>query len=139
MNSGDGEVTDEDEMVAALDPIVDANTDFTQRVLALWEKHRKKYAHDYALVGRLLSPNPDIMAKVKENTTIDDEDACERLIFKLLLPETLFGQELVAAKVGAVKKFKAELKHFQNRTGIYDKDYIWELAKVMPRLVFFFV
>ena len=78
------------------------------------------------------------MAVVMVNNTVNGKDACERLIFKLLLPVSLFGQELLTAKADKVQRFKAKFKHFHNHTGIYDKDYIiWELAKVTKGWFYF--
>ena len=75
---GDGEVTDDDELMASLDLVDDSNKKtFTKRVLDHWAKRRAKYTHDYARVGRLLSPNPEIMAAAKKDTTLEDEEACE--------------------------------------------------------------
>ena len=136
---GDGEVTDDDELMASLDPVVDnSKKTFTKRVLDHWAKRRAKYTHDYARVGRLLSPNPEIMAAAKKDSTLDDEEACERLVFKLLVPNNLVGDELVRAKADMIQKFRDELMDFQNHTGIFKKPWIWELAKVMMKVGFFF-
>ena len=53
------------------------------------------------------------IAAVTENNTVNDKDACEHLIFKLLLPVSLFGQELLTAKADKVLKFKVNSSIFK--------------------------
>ena len=55
------------------------------QVLNDWTKRRYKFSHDYTRVGRLLCPNPIIQEAVKTRMTLDDLEAVERLIFKLLI------------------------------------------------------
>ena len=57
-------------------------------------------------------------------------DACECLIFKLLIPPDTVGREKTEMKVHSMKDWNNELKLFQNHQGLFAKDYIWELTKV---------
>ena len=102
----------------------------TSRVLLYWKKRRPKFSHDYAHVGCLLSPNPSIQHTVKTTTTQADSEACERLIFKLLIPPNVLGNDKTELKAQLMKNWNHELKLFQNHQGMFAKDYIWELAKV---------
>ena len=50
--------------------------------------------------------------------------------FKLLLSPNVVGEERLKKKAQLMKDFRSEPKDFQNRTGVFLKDYIWVLAGV---------
>ena len=102
----------------------------TRNIMAFWKHRRVKLVHDYSRAGRLLSSSPSIVENVKVDATQEDYDACERLIFKLFLPVQVVGDARVKEKARLMKQFMSELKDFQNRTGVFQKDYIWLLAEV---------
>ena len=96
--------------------------------MSLWNKRRVKLTHDYSCVGWLLSPNPTVMADAKANATSEDSDDVERLLFKLLLPSMLVGQEREVEKGRLSQECWDAHKNVQNRDGSYNKEYIWALA-----------
>ena len=80
----------------------------------------------------MLFPNPTIQytVNVKTITTQEDLEACERLIFKSLIPPNVVGKDKTELKVQLMKDWNHELKLFQNHQGVFAEDYMWELAKV---------
>ena len=107
----------------------------TDRVMNDWTRRRDKFSHDYARVGRLLCPNPTIQQAVLTTTTLEDTEAVERLIFKLLIPPHVVGTSRTELKAQLMKDWHRELKLFQNYQGVFAKDWIWELAKVRKCVV----
>ena len=101
-----------------------------------WMGRRGKISHDYAHVGRLLCPNPTIQQAVLTTTTLEDSEAVERLIFKLLIPPHVVGTLRTELKSQLMMNWHRELKLFQNHQGIFAKDWIWALAKVRKFVVF---
>ena len=100
----------------------------THKVMRHWEKRIPALSHDYSRVGRMLSPSPTIMDDVIKSKTIEDEQAAERLIEKLILNPNLVGTERTEELSRLVVAFYSELEDFQNRTGYYNRDIIWVAA-----------
>ena len=86
--------------------------------------------HEYALVGFILSPNPNIMDKAKKHGTgIKFHNSVERLITKLFLGKTLVGTERELNKAQLINKFWKEHGQFTSRTELFDKNYNWVIAE----------
>jgi len=81
-------------------------------------------------VGHFLSPNPSIQQAVKATTTQADLEACEHIIFKLLIPPNVVGNNKTELKAQLMKYWHHDLKLFQNHQGMFVNNCIWELAKV---------
>ena len=59
--------------------------------MRFWIKRRSRLIHDYSLVGYILSPNPIIMGHSIETTSLEIDNAVERLITKLILDQNKVG------------------------------------------------
>ena len=102
----------------------------TSCVIKICKKRRPKFSHDYVCVGHLFSPNPSIQLAIKITRTQSDSEACEHLIFKLLIPPNAVGNDKTELKAQLMKDWNHELKLFQHDQYVFAKDYIWELTKV---------
>ena len=51
-------------------------------------------------------------------------------LFSDFFPPTVVGLERLKMKSQLIKDFRSELRDFDNRTGVFCKDYIWVLAGV---------
>ena len=65
----------------------------TEKVAAIWDRRKNKLKHDYSLATYLLNPHPKVMAEAGIATSLDHDEAVERLIAKLVLPRNLVGDE----------------------------------------------
>ena len=65
-----------------------------------------------------------IMANAKEDDASEDNDAVERLLFKIILSQTLVGEECDAEKVRLSQEFWDSHKLFQNRDRECGKNHI---------------
>jgi len=100
------------------------------RILISWFKRCKKFLHDYALVGYMLSPNPTIRehAAIGTNTSAEDYSACERLITKLLIDKNIVGNELIEKQADLIDTFHQEYSDFVGKAGVFNKPHIWITA-----------
>jgi len=97
--------------------------------MRFWLKRRDKLIHDYSLVGFILSPNPTIMASAVLNKTQMHDDAVERLIAKLILDQSLVGDERNRQRAKLIDTFLTEYGDFINKRGAFAKDHIWITAE----------
>ena len=97
--------------------------------MRFWLKRRDKLIHDYSLVGYILSPNPTIMASTVLNKTQMHDDAAERLITKLILEQSLVGEERKVQQAKLIDTFLTEYGVFINKRGAFAKDHIWITAR----------
>ena len=93
----------------------------TDQVMRFWLKWRDKLIHDYALVGYILSPNPTIMASAVLNKSQMHNDAAERLITKLILEQSLVGDERKVQQAKLIDTFLTEYGDFINKRGAFAK------------------
>ena len=111
------------------DELANYFTTLTTKVMALWEHRTAKLTHDLSRVGWMLSPHPEIVKDAKANHTEEDMAAVERLLFKLVLDQTLVDDEKEIEKGRLSEEFWDAHKQFWNRDGDYNKAYIWLLAE----------
>jgi hypothetical protein len=91
----------------------------TATVMQFWLLRRKKLIHDYSLVGYLLSPNPTIMEHAHLNKNQGHNTAVEHLITKLILDQSLVGNERKAHKSELIDKFFDEHNDFVNKRNAF--------------------
>jgi hypothetical protein len=82
-------------------------------------KRRDKLVHDYSLVGYILSPNPTIMASAIVNTSQMHNEAAERLITKLVLDQSIFGNERRIAQANLIDTFLTKYGDFINKSNSF--------------------
>ncbi len=78
----------------------------------------------------LLSPNPTIMEHACLNKNQGHNTAVEHLITKLILDQSLVGNERKAGKSELIDKFFDEYNNFVNKRNAFGRDHIWYFVKV---------
>jgi hypothetical protein len=98
-NEGEGdEAIDQDDKASDEDSSVntaitsspdDPNEMAVLKVLAIWRQYHPRLLNDFSRVGYLVSPHPKIIehASNPDNVDLEDREAVERLIKKLVLPK----------------------------------------------------
>mmetsp|Transcript_29159 Transcript_29159/g.69418 ORF Transcript_29159/g.69418 Transcript_29159/m.69418 type:complete len:526 (+) Transcript_29159:715-2292(+) len=100
----------------------------TSSVMALWKKRAPKLKHDYALVAYLLNPHSKLLAESKQSKTLRHDEAVDRLIEKLLLPQNLTGQDRKTTLSRLVDRFWSEYSDFTEKSGIMNYRIMWDVA-----------
>ena len=69
------------------------STKFETYVWEQWNLRRSCLGHDYAIAAWMLSPCPEIQHQVMKRMLSDDKEACNNLLAKLFVPQTLEKEE----------------------------------------------
>jgi hypothetical protein len=96
----------------------------THQVMHFWIKRRDKLVHDYSFVGYILSPNPTIMASRIVNKSQMHNKAAERLITKLILDQSVVGNERRIARANLIDTFLTNYGDFINKRNSFALDHI---------------
>ena len=97
-------------------------------VMEFWQKRQSRLAHDYSLVGYILSPNPTIMAHALDSKTYEHDEAAEQLITKLILDPGLVGHAWTVERARLIDTFMVEYSNFTNKHGVFCHENIWIMA-----------
>ena len=115
--SSDEGHTDDDSMSNSFDKL-------TNKVISTWCKCRSKLIHDYAQASWKLSPNPIIIADAKDHAILEETDAVESLLLKLVLSPTLVGEERKIEKGSLIQDFWDAKKLFYSRYVEHNEGYV---------------
>ena len=129
----DDEASDEDSSVntAITSSPDDPNEMAVLKVLAIWRQYRPRLLNDFSRVGYLVSPHPKIIehASNPDNVDLEDREAVERLIKKLVLPKFHVRREDAERELAElVHIFWTEQALFHNNQGYFAKPGIWFIA-----------
>jgi hypothetical protein len=97
--------------------------------MRFWIKRRNKLVHDYFLVGYILSPNPTIMASAIVNKSQMHNEAAERLITKLILDQSVVGNERRISRANLIDTFLTKYGDFINKRNSFACNHIWIIAQ----------
>lgn len=93
-----------------------------QKVIDIWQKRRDKLVSDFCIAGWLLSPMPEVRSDADENMTGAHRNAVDRLLKQMYAAELADDSDELG---GILNTFWSEYEHFQNKSGVFEKAYIW--------------
>jgi hypothetical protein len=100
----------------------------SDQVKNAWDARRKRLVSDYSITGWMLSPVKEIMVDANDNHDGSHRTAVERLVVKLLLPESGYetSEKWEEAKGSLLEQFWHEFECFHSKTDMFaDRGPIW--------------
>ena len=90
---------------------------FSEYVLKCWASCEQALGHDYAIVGWMVLPCPEIQHQVKKRMDGEDKISCNNLLAKLFVPQMLSPEETNAVLAKIEDEFWSEWNAFNERSG----------------------